>query len=54
MHSTLINLPPTYTPISAFPSFADFRTKMCSVSELLFHATIIYNLVVDKEYLGLS
>lgn len=39
MYAPLINLPPKYTPISAFPPPADFRTRMCSLSELLFHAT---------------
>lgn len=51
MYASLINLPPMYTPISAFPPPADFRTKMCSLSELLFCATITYHSVANKDHL---
>lgn len=51
MYASLINLPPMHTPISAFPPPADFRTKMCSLSELLFYATITYHSVVNKDHL---
>lgn len=51
MYVSLINLPPMYTPISAFPPPADFRTKMCSLNELLFYAIITCNLVVNKDHL---
>lgn len=50
MYASLINLPPKYTPISTFPPPADFRTKMCSLSELLFYATKTYHSVVNKVH----
>lgn len=51
MYASLINLPPMLTPISAFPPPADFRTKMCSLSELLFYATKPHHSAVNKDHL---
>lgn len=51
MYASLINLPPMYTPISTFPPPAHFRAKMCSLSELLFYATITYHSAVNKDHL---